>query len=319
MANRARLDVVVPLFDEEANVRELSTRIAAACSTIAELDWRVIFVNDGSRDRSLAMLVELAKSDARFAAIDLSRNFGHQSAITAGLVHADADAVVVMDGDLQDPPELIPKLVEAWRAGGEVVLALRTSRAERGLRGFMLANFHRVFAWLSDFPVQSDTGIFCLLDRRAHRELASLREAHRFLPGLQSWIGFERRTVAYDRDERAAGAPKQTLPRLVRYAFDALFSFSYKPLRWMTLAGVAISTLGFAFAVWFIVRRLLGVEIAQTGFTTLVTLVLFLGGVQLIALGILGEYLGRIYDEVKERPLFIVRRRYGIDETNRET
>lgn len=311
---RSRLDVVVPIFNEEELLAELSRRLAAALDTLDGVAWRVIYVNDGSRDRSLELALAQTKLDPRFAVLELSRNFGHQSALTAGIAHADADAVVLIDGDLQDPPELIPKLVAAWRAGGEVVLAVRTARAEVGMRGFLLRAFHRVFAWLSDFPIQADSGIFCLLDRAAHVELKGLRESHRFLPGLQSWIGFKRATVEYERGARAAGVPKQTFRRLVRYALDALFGFSYKPLRLMTIAGIAISALGFVLALFFVIWRLTGNERAEMGFTTLVTLVLFLGGVQLVAIGLLGEYLGRIYDEVKERPLYIVRRRFGVDD-----
>ena len=309
---RPTLAIVIPIYDEEENLAELKARLMRACEGIADLDWRVLYVDDGSRDRSRALLLEQHACDPRFTLIELSRNFGHQSAITAGLAHAEADAVVLMDGDLQDPPELVPELVEAWRAGGEVVLAVRRSRAERGLRGLLLGGFHRFFGWMSDFPVPRDTGIFCLLDRRAREALAGLSESHRFLPGLQSWIGFERRTVEYDRSERAAGEPKQSYRRLIRYALDALFSFSYKPLRLMTICGVLVSAFGFLLAAFFIVRRLLGIEIAQIGFTTLITMVLFLGGIQLIAIGLVGEYLGRIYDEVKGRPLYIVSRRHGV-------
>lgn len=310
---RARLDVVVPIFNEEELLGELSRRLAAALDSIGGVEWRVLYVDDGSRDRSLELALAEQRRDPRFTVLELSRNFGHQSALTCGITHADADAVVLIDGDLQDPPELIPKLVDSWRAGGEVVLAVRTARAETGLRGFLLRGFHKVFAWLSDFPVQTDSGIFCLLDRAAHAELKGLRESHRFLPGLQSWIGFKRSSVHYERSERAAGAPKQTFRRLVRYALDAVFGFSYKPLRLMTLAGICISAIGFLLALFFVVWRLIDKEQAQMGFTTLVTLVLFLGGVQLIGIGLLGEYLGRIYDEVKERPLYIVRRRHGVD------
>jgi polyisoprenyl-phosphate glycosyltransferase len=311
-APRATLAVVIPIYDEEHNLAQLRERLTRACERLEGVDWRVLYVDDGSRDRSREMLLRQHAEDPRFGLIELSRNFGHQSAITAGLAHADADAVVLMDGDLQDPPEVVPELVAAWRAGGQVVLAVRRSRAERGLRGLLLAGFHRLFQWVSDFPIARDTGIFCLLDRRAQDALRSLGESHRFLPGLQSWIGFERRTVEYDRGARAAGEPKQSYRRLVRYALDAVFGFSYMPLRLMTISGLFVSAFGFLLAAFFIVRRLLGIEIAQIGFTTLITMVLFLGGLQLIAIGLLGEYLGRIYDEVKGRPLYIVSRRHGV-------
>jgi dolichol-phosphate mannosyltransferase len=187
---------------------------------------------------------------------------------------------------------------------------VRRDRAERGLKRLCFELFYKTMDWISDFPIPNQTGIFGLLDRKALNELNRLPEKNRFLPGLRAWIGFEQRTVVYERQERAAGAPKQTFFRLVRYAMDGFLSFSYKPLRLMFGAGAFISISGFILAVSFIVRRIMGTEPSQTGFTTLVTLLLFLGGVQLMAIGLLGEYLGRVYDEVKQRPLYIVKRHY---------
>jgi dolichol-phosphate mannosyltransferase len=307
-----KLCVVIPIFNEQDNLPELRRRLAAALDAVADASWQVIYVNDGSRDSSAAIIEDQHRQDPRFTLVDLSRNFGHQAAITAGLAHADGDAVVVMDGDMQDPPELIPELVQAWREGGRIVLAERKSRAESGPRRAGFELFHLLFRWLSDFPIPPNTGVFGLMDRCAVRELLRLPESHRFLPGLRSWIGFEQRTVRYDRVDRSAGEPKQTFRRLARYAMDAVFSFSYKPLRLMTAAGLLISAAGFALACLFILKRLFGVEEAQTGFTTLVSLVLFMGGIQLIAIGLLGEYLGRMYDEVKRRPHYIVRRSLGV-------
>jgi len=308
-----RLDIVIPIFNEEETLPELGRRLAQTCAQLDDTDWRVLYVNDGSRDRSAELILEQRRRDPRFTLLDLSRNFGHQSAISAGLAYADADAVVVMDGDLQDPPEVIPDLLAGWRDHSEVVYAARRSRSEKGLRRLGLDAFHAVFGWLSDFPMPAQTGVFGLLDRKAVQEFNRLTEQNRFIPGLRSWIGFEQRMVRYDRPDRVAGAPKQTLRRLMRYALDGVFSFSYKPLRLMTYAGLCISIVGFGIACMFALKRLLGLETAQTGFTTLVTLVLFLGGVQLIAVGLLGEYIGRIYDEVKRRPLYIVRGQYGLE------
>jgi dolichol-phosphate mannosyltransferase len=276
----------------------------------------VIFVNDGSHDESAAMILAERAIEPRFSLVDLSRNFGHQPAISAGLAHADADAVVIIDGDLQDPPEVIPSLVAAWRAGGQVILPIRRSRQERGLRRIGFDLFHALFSLISDFEFEGNTGVFGLLDRQAVEEFNRLPERNRFIPGLRAWIGFEQRKVLYDRQERMAGQPKQTLRRLIRYAMDGVISFSLKPLRYMALAGLIISLTGFMLASVFVVKRLLGIEVAQTGFTTLVTLVLFLGGIQLMGIGLLGEYLGRTYDETKQRPLYIVRRRYGVDPLN---
>jgi glycosyltransferase involved in cell wall biosynthesis len=252
--------------------------------------------------------------DPRFKLVDLSRNFGFQGALAAGLAAAaTADAVVTMDADLQDPPEVLPELVAAWRGGAEVVRAVRRTRSETGLRRVGFDLFHKTFGALIDYPIEPHSGTFGLLGRAAVDAFSQLPERHRFFPGLRAWVGFTRVDVPYDRQERAAGRPQQTFRRLVHYALDGIFSFSYLPLRVLTYAGVFIAFMGFAAAMFYAVRRLLNIETAPTGYTTLVTVVLLLGGVQLIGIGVLGEYLGRVYDEVKQRPNFIVRRRIGLD------
>jgi glycosyltransferase involved in cell wall biosynthesis len=293
---------------------ELFRRVTAVFDRESACVWSAVLVNDGSRDRSAARIAEQHARDARFKLVDLSRNFGFQSALAAGLAAAaKADAVVTMDADLQDPPELIPELVAAWRGGAEVVRAVRRTRSETGLRRMAFDFFHRVFGVLSDYPIEPNSGTFGLLGRAAIEAFNQLSERNRYFPGLRAWVGFPRADVYYDRQERAAGQPQQTFRRLVRYALDGIFSFSYLPLRLLTYTGLFIALLGFAVGLFFIVRRLLGIEIAQTGFTTLVTLLLFLGGVQLIGIGILGEYLGRVYDEVKRRPAYIVKRKTGFE------
>jgi len=307
-----RLHIIIPIYNEQENLRELHRRLRDVCDQLEGISWKVIYVNDGSYDDSMDIMLEQWGRDRRFVIIDLSRNFGHQAAITAGLAYADGDAVILMDGDLQDPPELIPDLLACWRKGARIVRAERRSRKERGFRRVGFDLFHKFFSWISDFPVPPHTGIFGLLDRQAAEELKKFTEKNRFFPGLRSWIGFKQGVVHYDRQGRAAGTPKQSFRRLLRYALDAIFSFSYKPLRIMTGVGFFISSAGFVMACMFVIKRLAGIEAAQTGFTTLVTVVLFLGGVQLIAIGLLGEYLARIYDEVKQRPLYIVKKRYGI-------
>jgi len=313
-----KLDIVIPIYNEQENLPALHRRLKEACENHQDLTWQVIYVNDGSSDRSLEIMLDQRREDPRFSIVELSRNFGHQAAISAGLICSDSDAVIVMDGDLQDPPELIPELISCWRQGANVVRAQRQSRKESGIRRLGFDIFHRIFTLITDFPVPPNAGIFGLLDRQAADELKKLPEQNRFFPGLRSWVGLKQEVVYYDRDDRAGGKPKQSFSRLIRYALDAIFSFSYKPLRIMTGAGACISATGFALACFFVIKRLLGIEIAQTGFTTLVTVVLFLGGIQLIAIGLLGEYLARIYDEVKQRPLFIVRKRHGLDETGGE-
>jgi glycosyltransferase involved in cell wall biosynthesis len=304
-----RVAIVIPVYNEAAVLPELFRRLAAVFDATPGVRWRACLVDDGSADASADLIEMQVRADSRFTGLQLSRNFGHQAALSAGLAHvADADAVITMDADLQDPPELVPELVAAWQAGAEVVLAVRRSRRERGLRRLGFELFHRLFQSLSDQPIEPNTGTFGLLAKPATVAFTQLPEQHRFFPGLRAWVGFRRATVTYDRQERAAGEPAQSLRRLVRYALDGIFSFSRLPLRMLTFAGIAIACVGFAIGLYFAVKRLVGAEVAPTGFTTLVTLVLFIGGVQLIGIGVVGEYLGRIYDEVKRRPPYIVRR-----------
>lgn len=302
------LCVVIPVFNEQEVIPELLRRLGEVFAKLPHYRCETIFVDDGSRDHSAELLTAAAAADPRLRLLRLTRNFGHQPALTAGMAHAGhADAVITMDADLQDPPELIPELVAAWRDGADVVLAVRRSRQEGGLRRLGFEAFHRLFGSLSDFPVEPNTGTFGLLARPVVTAFNSLEERHRFFPGLRTWLGFKRAEVIYDRDERAAGMPGQTMSRLVRYAMDGVFSFSSLPLRALTYSGLVIAACGCGAGLYFVVRRLMGSEIAFTGFTTLVTLMLFLGGVQLVAVGVLGEYLGRIYDEVKRRPLYLVK------------
>lgn len=303
------ISVVVPVYNEEAVLPELFSRLAAIFNSHPDLAWQAVLVNDGSKDRTVELVRAQAAADKRFELVELSRNFGFQAALAAGLAHARGDAVVTMDADLQDPPECIGAMVARWREGADVVQAVRRSRQETGLRRIGMDLFHGFFSRISDFPIAANTGTFGLMDRAAVDALNRLPERNRFFPGLRSWVGFETAEILYDRQERAAGQPQQTFRRLLRYATDGVFSFSYLPLRLLTYTGTCVSLLGFVVGVFFIIRRLLGVEVAQTGFTTLVTLVLFLGGIQLIGIGVLGEYLGRIYDEVKQRPTYIVRRK----------
>lgn len=307
-----RIAVVIPVFNEQAVLPALLGRLRAVFDATPAHQWRACFVDDGSRDGSAALLEAACRADARFTLVMLSRNFGHQAALTAGIAQVtDADAVITMDADLQDPPELIPALAVEWERGAEIVLAVRRSRQERGLRRLGFDLFHRMFQQLTDHPVEANTGTFGLLAKPAVEAFVQLPEQHRFFPGLRAWVGFTPGRVEYDRQERAAGTPAQTFRRLVRYALDGIFSFSRLPLRLLTYSGLIIAVVGFGIGLFFAIRRIIGAEIAPTGFTTLVTLVLFLGGIQLIGIGVIGEYLGRVYDEVKRRPSYIVRRVVG--------
>jgi glycosyltransferase involved in cell wall biosynthesis len=300
--------IVIPVYNEELVLPELFARLEGLFRDHGDCAWRAVFVSDGSRDASAEMIREQGERDPRFELVELSRNFGFQSALSAGLANArNADAAVTMDADLQDPPEIIPELVRAWQNGAEVVRAVRRSRQETGMRRAGFDLFHAVFGRLTDIPIEPNTGTFGLLGKPALEAFAQLPERHRFFPGLRAWIGFATADVLYDRQERAAGKPQQTFRRLVRYAVDGFFSFSYLPLRFLTYTGIFVSGLGFALGLFFIVKRLLGIETATTGFTTLVSLVTFLGGIQLIGIGVLGEYLGRVYDEVKQRPIYLVK------------
>ena len=300
--------VVIPVFNEEAVLPELCARLTAVFDAQRDCSWHAILVDDGSRDSSAVFIRAQSNRDSRFELVELSRNFGFQSALSAGLARAtDADAVVTLDADLQDPPEVIPALVAAWRGGAGVVRATRRSRAESGLRRAGFDLFHAFYGRLTDYPIQPNSGTFGLLGRPAVEAFNHLPERHRFFPGLRAWIGFPTVDVPYDRQERAAGKTQQSFRRLLRYAMDGLFSFSYLPLRLLTVSGLFVAAIGFAVGLFFAVRRIMGVETAEQGFTTLVTLLLFLGGVQLIGIGVLGEYLGRVYDEVKRRPNYILK------------
>ncbi len=299
-----KVSVVIPIFDEEECIELLYKRLKKALLGL-EMEHEVIFVNDGSRDRSPAMLTALHEQDEAVIVLNLSRNFGHQPAISAGLAEASGDCVVIMDGDLQDPPEVIPALVAKWQEGKKVVVAYRRSRREGFLRQRLFSLFYMLLGTVSDYPIPLDAGVFGLMDRQVADQLRGLREHNRFLPGLRAWLGFPQALVPYDRDERAAGCPKQSLIRLTRYALDAIFSFSYKPLRLSLTAGLIMSAVCFAYALVLLIKRLLGIDVVK-GFTTPTIAILFLGGVQLISIGILGEYIGRVYDEVKARPLYIV-------------
>jgi len=308
----AGLTIVIPIFNEEAVLPELLRRLGAVFDAQPEIAWKALLVNDGSRDHSVELIRDHASRDSRFALIEFSRNFGFQAAITAGLALAPGDAVITMDADLQDPPEIIPQLVARWQAGIEIVRAVRQSREETGARRLGMDLFHRVFGRIADFPIESNTGTFGLMSRSAVDAINRLPERNRFFPGLRSWVGFTTGEVVYDRKERVAGQPQQTFGRLIRYALDGVFSFSYLPLRMLTYSGIFIALIGFSAALFYSVRRIIGIETAPTGYTTLVTIVLFLGGVQLIGIGILGEYLARVYDEVKQRPAYLIKRTTGL-------
>jgi dolichol-phosphate mannosyltransferase len=310
---RPTFSLVVPFWNEEKIIPELYRRVVNVMDSTNE-PWEMICVNDGSRDRSLQLLTELHERDPRIKVIDFSRNFGHQIAITAGADFAEGDAVIVMDSDLQDPPETITNLIEQWRAGYEVVYARRTRREGETWFKLMTAKlFYRLLKRITDVEIPLDTGDFRLMDRRVVLAMRQLREQHRFMRGLSSWVGFKQIGVEYERAERFAGETKYPLRKMVRLANTAITNFSYLPLQLATYLGFALAGLSLIGMIIAVVLRLSGSNFFLGQATTLVS-VLLLGGIQLIVLGIIGEYLGRIYDEVKGRPLYLVSRSYGFVE-----
>lgn len=303
------LSVVVPIYNEEENITAFHAAVKAVMETMDER-WEIVYVNDGSRDSSLSLLLEIQRRDPRVAVLEFSRNFGHQAALTAGLQVAKGDAVMLMDGDFQDPPEVLPRMVQAWKDGAKVVIAERSSRAERGIRGRLFPLFYKVMGLISDFPIPLNAGIFGLLDRQAADAIINLSEGNRYLPGLRAWVGFPTSIVYYERAGRAAGEAKQTLPKLFKYAMDAIFSFSYKPLRLGLVLGVGVMAFTLFLSLVNLGNTMFHLKyfgiIPGAGHIGTLLAILFLGSVQLICMGLLGEYIGRIYDEVRRRPLYLV-------------
>jgi len=301
------ISVVVPIFNEEEIVNSFHTALADSMKDIGEA-WEVVYINDGSRDSSLKLLTELQTKDTHVVVVDLSRNWGHMGAMSAGLQTAHGDAVVLMDGDFQDPPEVVPELVAAWRGGAQVVTAVRRSRQERRkILAKLFPIFYRVLGALSDFPIPLNAGIFGLLDRQAVDSINSLREGSRYLPGLRAWVGYKTGVVLYDRQDRAGGAGKLTFLSRIKYAMDAITSFSYKPLRLsFGLAGFAISV-----AVILALCTVFSKSAVNPLGYGVAAAIFLVGGFLLLCVGVLGEYLGRVYDEVRSRPLSIINKVYG--------
>lgn len=299
------LSVVAPIFNEKDSVAEFVRRTLGA---LHGLPFELVLVDDGSHDGSRELLRSLADENPNVRCIFLSRNFGHQAALTAGLDHATGDVVVTLDADLQDPPEVIPDMIESWRSGADVVFAVRETRA--GETRFKLATarwFYKLFSRLTGIDLEHNAGDFRLLDRRALDALLSMRERNRFLRGMSTWVGFEQAAVTYRRDARFAGETKYTLRKMLRFSLDAISSFSHLPLQLATLLGFIFSTVAFLAIPVAIGFRIAGEFVP--GITTVLLVVLLLGGIQLITVGIIGEYLGRVYDEVKGRPLYLVSER----------
>ena len=300
------LSVVVPVFNEDDVLSEFYSRLSSVLAGI-EMRHEIVFVNDGSVDKTLSVIDKLRCNDPNVAVIDLTRNFGKEIALTAGLDHARGDAVINIDADLQDPPELIPQLVSKWQEGFDVVYATRTERkGESGLRKLSASIFYRLIHWSASVQIPQDTGDYRLLSRRATNALLRLREQHRFMKGLFSWIGYPQTGIPYQRDPRGAGCSKWNYWQLWNFALEGLTSFTTVPLKVASYVGAITASLAFLYGLKIIGTTLIfGDPVA--GYPTLMVTVLFIGGVQLLSIGVLGEYMARIFDESKKRPLYLVK------------
>ena len=298
------VSVVVPIYNEEENIVCFHEAVSAALNSVVD-GWELVYVNDGSTDSSLDRLKSLQAIDPHVVVVELSRNWGHMGAISAGLETARGRAVILMDGDFQDPPEVVPQLIDAWRDGAEVVVGVRRSRQERRkLLALLFPLFYRVLGALSDYPIPLNAGIFSLMDRKALGSVLAMREKNRYLPGLRAWVGYKSAVVYYDRNDRAAGEGKLSFLSRVKYAMDAITSFSYKPLR------LSFGLLAFASAIAAILALCMFLPVGAVAAAAfgIAASVFFMGGLLLLSIGILGEYLGRVYDEVRNRPLSLISR-----------
>lgn len=303
------LSVVIPIYNEEGNIYALNSRLAAVLKDL-EMDYEIIFVDDGSRDKGPELLHDLVAKDNHVTVVELARNFGHQVAITAGLDYARGKAVVVMDADLQDPPEMLLQFIAKWREGYDVVYAIRERRKEVWFKRAAYSAFYRLLQRVANIEIPLDAGDFCIMDRKVVNLLRSMPERNRFVRGIRSWVGLNQTGLPCERQARHGGKPKYTFGRLMLLALDGLISFSYVPLRIITVLGFSVSLLSIILAVFYTVKKLL-YGLSPPGFATLVVSIFFLAGIQLITVGVMGEYIGRIFDEVKQRPLYVVRKVTG--------
>jgi polyisoprenyl-phosphate glycosyltransferase len=316
------LSVIVPCYNEEAVLRAAHERLSQTLAKLPDVEFELIFVDDGSTDDTFRLLTELQTSDSRARVLRLSRNFGHQVAVTAGLSEATGDAVVIIDADLQDPPEVIPEMFDLWRAGNDVVYGSRVTREGEGRFKLWTAKiFYRLINRLSDIEIPVDTGDFRLIDRQVVNVLLAMPERGRFLRGMVSWVGFRQTPVFYKRAARHAGSSKYPLFKMIKFGMDGIVSFSVLPLRLAALTGLAAIWIALAGIVLAVIVRVFGLYDLQLGrgWASLFVAILFMGGVQLLCLGLIGEYLGRIYTEVKQRPLYAVSQRLGFAGSENET
>lgn len=305
------LSVVVPCYNEEEVLDETIPKLTAALEAISNINFEIVFVDDGSRDATLLRLRRAAEEDDRVVVLSFARNFGHQIAVTAGIDVAAGDAVVLIDSDLQDPPEVITRMVEKWREGYDVVYGTRTRRlGESAFKLAMASAFYRLLNKFSEVPIPLDTGDFRLMDREVVDCLNAMPERHRFVRGMVAWIGFNQTALPYERAQRFAGTSKYPLRKMLRFATDGILSFSSRPLQFATGMGIAAALLALLGILYAIVLRLF-TSVWVEGWTALMIAVLFMGGVQLLSLGIIGEYIARIHDEAKQRPLYLIKAQFG--------
>lgn len=297
---------MVPAYNEQEVLGTLYQRINIVMDTLSDYNFEILFINDGSKDNTLSILKELREGDKRISVIDLSRNFGKEIAMMAGFDYAVGDAVIIIDADLQDPPELIPDMIQYWENGYDDVFAKRKSRAgESFLKKKTSEMFYKTLQKLSRIPIQEDTGDFRLLDRRCIDALRKMRETQRYTKGMFSWIGFNKKEILFDRDSRFAGETKWNYFKLFELAIEGITSFTITPLRFSAAFGCVISILAFIYMIWVIIKTLIYGD-TVVGYPSLMTVILFIGGIQLISIGIIGEYLGRIFNETKKRPLYFI-------------
>ena len=306
--------VIVPMFNEEEVLGETCRRLRHVMDESGER-YEIVFINDGSRDKTADMLRAVCQEDKRMKLIDFSRNFGHQCAITAGMDFAGGQCMVIIDGDLQDPPELIPGMIALWRSGYDIVYGKRTSReGDSFLKKLTAKLFYRILRAMTDVDIPVDTGDFRLIDRSVADALKQLPERNRYVRGLMGWVGFKQTAIEFERSERFAGTTKYPLRKMLKLAMDGIMSFSFKPLRIATWLGSIISAGSFLYLISVLIQRLFLPDSAQPGWASLIAATLFLNGITLLILGIMGEYIGRIYDEVKNRPLYILRDTVNLEE-----
>lgn len=308
---KSRYSLVVPVFNEEAVIGETNRRLTGVMSALNE-PYEIIYINDGSRDKTGLVIMEICRTDPRVKLLTFSRNFGHQTAITAGMDYASGDAVIVIDADLQDPPEIIPQMIELWQQGFDVVYGKRSSRnGDTWFKRKTAILYYRLLNRMTDVEIPSDVGDFRLIDAKVRDALLTIPEHNRYVRGLISWLGFRQTAVEFARAPRFAGETKYPLRKMIRLGIDGITSFSYKPLKMGIWLGIILSVFSFCFLLFVFISRLFNLVVMEPGYASLMCVILFFFGIVLIMLGIIGEYIGRIFEEVKGRPLYIISDRTG--------